>query len=70
VDRDEDGTFVVIGKEADRAVALNDLTNEDALSFVHHRLEKLGVFRALQKAGAREGDPVRISTHTFQYKPD
>jgi len=70
IDRDPDGTFVVVGKEADRTVALNDLTNEDALNYVHHRLEKLGVYRALQKAGARAGDPVRIATHTFEYQPD
>jgi GTP-binding protein len=70
VERDPDGTFVVVGKEAERAVALNDLTNEDAMQYVQHRLEKLGVYRALQKAGAREGDVVRISDHTFEYEPD
>lgn len=70
VDREDDGTFVVIGKEAERAVALNDLTNDDAMQYVEHRLEKLGVYRALQRAGARQGDPVRIGTHTFDYEPD
>lgn len=70
IDREDNGTFVVMGKEAERAVALNDLTNEEAMGYVQHRLEKLGVYRALQKAGAREGDTVRISTHTFEYEPD
>jgi GTP-binding protein len=70
IERESDGTFVVMGKEAERAVALNDLTNEEAMAYVQHRLEKLGVYRALQKAGAREGDAVRISSHTFEYEPD
>jgi GTP-binding protein len=70
IERDPDGTYVVVGKEAERAVALNDLTNEEAMQYVQHRLEKLGVYRALQKAGAREGDVVRIADHTFEYEPD
>ena len=50
----EDGELVVHGKDAERAVALNDLTNDEALSYVQHRSIKLGVYRALPKAGARE----------------
>ena len=34
----EDGGFVVIGREAERAVAVNDLTNLDALTYVQERL--------------------------------
>lgn len=70
IEREDNGTFVVIGKEAERAVALNDLTNEEAIAYVQHRLESLGVYRALQKAGARSGDAVRIADHTFEYEPD
>lgn len=70
IERDDRGVWVVVGKEAERAVALNDLTNEEAMAYVQHRLESLGVYRALHKAGARTGDVVRISTHEFEYEPD
>ncbi len=67
VERDDDGSFVVIGRQAERAVAVNDLTNIDALQFVQDRLKRLGVDRALARAGARQGDRVRIGTLVFDY---
>ena len=67
VEREEDGGFVVVGREAERAVAVSDLTNLDALAFVHDRLKRLGVDRALARAGARPGDRVRIGGLEFDY---
>jgi GTP-binding protein len=64
----EDNGFVVIGREAERAVAVNDLTNLDALLFVQDRLKRLGVDRALARAGARPGDRVRIGDLVFDYE--
>jgi GTP-binding protein len=69
VEREVDGTFVVRGPAAERAVAVNDLTNADALAYVQDRLRRLGVDRALSRAGAREGDHVRIGAMSFQYEP-
>lgn len=69
VDRQDDGTFIVSGREAERAVALSDLTNIEALDFAQHRLRKLGVDRALARAGAKEGDVVRIGDVSFDYEP-
>jgi GTP-binding protein len=71
VDRDETGTgWVVAGRPALRAVALNDLTNDDALAYVQTRLAKLGVNKALARAGARSGDIVHIGGFAFDYEPD
>lgn len=67
VEREDDGGFVVVGRQAERAVAVNDLTNADALQFVQDRLRRLGVDRALARAGARQGDRVRIGTLEFDY---
>lgn len=67
VERADDG-FVVVGRQAERAVALNDLTNREALAYVHDRLRRLGVDRALARAGARPGDTVRVGTMTFEYE--
>ena len=68
VERDGAG-FRVRGRPAERAVAVSDLTNAEALAYVHHRLKGLGVDRALARAGARSGDLVRIGGLTFEYEP-
>jgi GTP-binding protein len=70
VERGDDGAFVVRGRPAERAVAVSDLTNAQALDYVQHRLRRLGVDRALSTAGAREGDVVRIGGFSFEYEPD
>jgi GTPase len=69
VEREGSG-FVVAGRAAERAVALSDLTNPDALALVQRRLRRLGVDRALARAGARAGDDVRIGGLTFTYRED
>ncbi|MDP9072241.1 MAG: GTPase ObgE [Actinomycetota bacterium] len=70
VERGPDGAFVVRGRAAQRAVAVSDLTNAEALSYVQHRLRRLGVDRALARAGAREGDVVHIGGFSFEYESD
>jgi GTP-binding protein len=70
VDRDTDGAFIVRGRPAERAVALSDLTNAQALAYAQQRLRRLGVDRALARAGAHQGDLVRIGAFEFEYEPD
>ncbi|MEO6121057.1 MAG: GTPase ObgE [Acidimicrobiales bacterium] len=69
VERSDDGGFVVRGRPAERAVAVNDITNIEALLYVQGRLRRLGVDRALARAGAREGDIVHIGGFSFEYEP-
>jgi len=66
----EGPVFVVTGKEAERAVAVSDLTNLDALAHVHRRLKRIGVDRALSRAGAHDGDAVRIGDLRFTYESE
>jgi GTP-binding protein len=70
VERADNGDFVVRGRSAERAVALSDLTNAEALAHAQQRLRRLGVHRALARAGARRGDLVRIGGLAFEYEPD
>ena len=70
VEREPNGTFLVRGRQAERAVALSDVTTPDAQQYVQRRLRKLGVDRALERAGAREGDLVRIGGLTFEYQEE
>ena len=60
IERDDDGSFQVVGRQAERAVALSDLTNLEALDYAHRRLSSSGVDKALARAGASEGDTVVI----------
>ena len=62
--------WIVEGREAVRAVALSDLTRPDALAEAHRRLRKLGVDRALARAGVQPGDTVQIGGFAFQYTDD
>ncbi len=57
----------VRGKAAERAVAVNDLTDDGAAAYVQHRLERLGVDRALVRAGVADGDVVRIGDLELDY---
>ncbi len=70
VERAPDGGWEVLGRAALRAVALSDLTNAEALAYAQGRLRRLGVDRALARAGARGGDRVRIGGFEFEYQPD
>ena len=44
-----------------------DLTNLEALAYVQERFRRMGVERALQRAGAREGDLVRVGPVELEY---
>src|SRR3954447_24172383 len=65
--RDDDGAWRVSGRGAERVVAMADLTNIEAMEYVQHRLRTMGVERALARAGAREGDVVRIGPVELDY---
>ena len=65
--RDDDGAWRVSGRSAERVVAMADLTNVEAMEYVQHRLRTMGVERALARAGAQEGDLVRIGPVELDY---
>jgi GTP-binding protein len=70
VDKVEDGVFTVIGKGAERAVSLNDVTTDEAAAYIQDRLKRLGVDRLLARAGAKDGDLVHIGGLSFTWYRD
>ncbi|MFK7918829.1 MAG: GTPase ObgE [Ilumatobacter sp.] len=68
--REDDGSFRLEGRDVERVVALNDVTTPEALGYIDHRLERLGVPKMLAKAGAEEGDIIWIGAFSFEYVPD
>jgi GTP-binding protein len=69
VERLGDGEFRVRGRDVERVVALNDVTTPDAVAYISHRLDRLGVMKLLARAGASEGDVVWIGEFSFEYQP-
>ncbi|MGH8985931.1 MAG: GTPase ObgE [Acidimicrobiia bacterium] len=67
VARDDDGAWRVRGQAAERVVAMADLTNVEAIAYVQDRFRRMGVERALARAGAREGDLVRVGPVELEY---
>ncbi|HEV3354404.1 MAG TPA: GTPase ObgE [Acidimicrobiales bacterium] len=68
VEREPNGDFRVVGRPVERAVALSDITTPDAQEYVRQRLQRLGVDRALERAGVQEGDTVHIGKMAFEYQ--
>jgi GTP-binding protein len=70
VERMGEGEFRIHGRNAERSVAINDVTTPEALNYIDERLKKMGALRLLARAGAQEGDIVWIGTFSFEYSPD
>jgi GTP-binding protein len=66
--REGSNEWRVNGRPAERAVALADITTPDALAYVQQKLRRMGVERALARAGARDGDVVRIGEIELTYE--
>ena len=64
------GAWVVVGRAAERAVAFSDLTDDGAQAEAWRRLRRLGVDRALARAGVRDGDEVTVGPMTFTWEED
>ncbi len=70
ISREDDGSWRVSGRAAERAVALSDMSDPGALDYARRRLERLGVNRALRRAGVGDGEIVRIGDFAFDYEED
>ena len=68
--RKEDGAWRVVGRRAERAVMATDMNNEEAVARLQRSLITMGVEKVLDRAGAREGDEVRIGEVSFDYEPE
>ncbi|MGH3732337.1 MAG: GTPase ObgE [Acidimicrobiales bacterium] len=60
----------VEGRAARRAVRFQDLTDDQALAEIVHRLRDLGVDRLLTRAGVRDGDLVCVGSLSFEWWRD
>lgn len=64
----EDGVYVVSGEEIERLAMKTDWENSEGVEHFQHELERRGVIAALRRAGAQEGDEVRIGETEFELR--
>ena len=64
---DDDGVLRVRGRRIERLVAQTDFENEESAARFQRDLARLGVERALRRAGAAPGDLVRIGTRELTW---
>ena len=63
-----EGVFQVEGPQVERMVIQTDWENDEAITFLQHRLKRAGVETALEEAGAVDGDEVRIAGRAFEFE--
>jgi len=61
------GVFALRGRYVERASAMLDVSLPEAISRYQHTLKRIGVDRALKKAGIRNGDKVRCGGFEFDW---
>ena len=69
VEKIGDGEFRVTGEAVDRLIARHDLSSEEALAHVEHRLRRMGVISALESHGFEPGDDVELGGVVFELDP-
>jgi GTP-binding protein len=70
VERLDDHEYRLVGRDVERVVALNDVTTADALAYIDHQLDRMGVHKMLTRAGVAEGDVIWIGEFSFEYQVD
>ncbi len=61
------GSFILRGKFVERASAMLDVSLPEAINRYQHTLKRIGVDRALKKAGVQNGDRVRCGEFEFEW---
>ena len=68
VAREERHAWRVSGSQIERMVIQTDWDNDEAVAYLQHRFERCGLDDALAKAGAVNGDEVRILELAFTFE--
>lgn len=63
-----EGVFRVTGKQIERMVIQTDWENDEAITFLQHRFKRMKLDQALEEAGARDGDEIRILGYEFEFE--
>ena len=64
----EDDLFVIKGKKIEKLYKMTNMENDEAALRFARKLKRLGIDDALEEAGAKKGDEVRICDMIFEFK--
>jgi GTP-binding protein len=59
--------WVITGRALEDVVDRFDPKNSEAVAYLQHHFKAVGVHKMLARAGAQDGDPVRIGAAEFEY---
>lgn len=62
-----DRRYRVEGERVERTLKMTDFSNEEAVRHMQKRLEKMGIFKALKRMGAQEGETILIGAFELEY---
>lgn len=68
ITRDDDGTWVVSGKEVERIFKMTKFSSDEAVNRFAKKLRKMGIDDKLVEMGAETGDSVRILDFYFDFR--
>ena len=68
IKRDDDGTWVIEGKEIERIFKMTKFSSDEAAYKFAKKLSKMGIDQKLAELGAEEGDQVSILDFYFDYR--
>ena len=67
VHNEGNGVYLLTGKKIERLVQMTSFSSDDALKRFALQLRNMGIVDALRKAGAKDGDTVRILDFEFDF---
>jgi len=70
IDRDGDGVLRVRGRRVERLAAQTNFDNEESAIRFQRELARIGVERALERAGVGSGELVRVGSHELEWQPE
>lgn len=62
--------FRIAGQTVLRAVNMTDFDNDEAVRYLQNKLQRMGLFKALKKMGAQDGQAILIGKVELEYHDD
>ena len=67
--KEGEGIFRIKGKAIERLVVMTDTENTEALHYLHNQFKAIRLDQRLHKAGAQDGDIIKIGPFEFSFAP-
>jgi len=61
--------FYITGQNVERIVSMTNISNQEGLERIYYHLEKTGIKKSIEKAGAEIGDFITIKEKNIPYRP-